>query len=142
MERNVDLRTSKFLFVPASAVLFALSFFLWAMLGLPEDMPEVPGGRLECISYTPWDRGSTPLQTGYSVSDERMRDDLHILSQYTDCIRIYSASGSEGRVVGIAEHLGLKVLLGLWIAAIKPRTTRKLPPLSNSSTNIAIRCGR
>ncbi|MCP5365862.1 MAG: hypothetical protein H6905_11670, partial [Hyphomicrobiales bacterium] len=126
MDRNVDLRTSKFLFVPASAVLFALSFFLWAMLGLPEDMPEVPGGRLECISYTPWDRGSTPLQTGYSVSDERMRDDLHILSQYTDCIRIYSASGSEGRVVGIAEHLGLKVLLGLWIGRYQTKNDREI----------------
>jgi len=126
MDRTDDLTTRKLLFVPACVALFGVCFLFWAYLALPEEMPDVPGGRLDCISYTPWDSDNTPLQSGYVVSDQRMRDDLRILSRYTDCIRTYSSSGTEGRAVGIAEALGLELMLGLWIGRDQIKNDREI----------------
>ncbi|MBI4183318.1 MAG: glycoside hydrolase family 17 [Proteobacteria bacterium] len=107
---------SRLLAVPAFALAAGATFALWWVLGRPVDLPEVPGGRLACVSYTPYDGGQTPLDRDYTVPSARIEADLAALLPYTGCVRTYSARGPQGEVVRIATRLGMQVLLGVWIS--------------------------
>lgn len=97
----------------------ALGAWWWA--GLPRELPDATSDRLHCMSYTPpagqHDRDGT-------VPDARIEADLKILATRTNCVRTYSVMHGLERVPAVAEKLGLKVLLGIWISA-SPRDNAK-----------------
>jgi glucan 1,3-beta-glucosidase len=91
------------------------SFVFWRWMGAPVDLPDVPGARLQCLSYTPFE----PRRIGYNpqgiVSEERIEADMAALAPLTGCIRIYSAFDPARDIVQAAERHGIRVLLGAWI---------------------------
>ena len=80
-------------------------------------MTDAPGGRLQCLSYTPYDGSSSPLDATYTVAPDVIRADLKALHPYTECIRTYSSLPPQDEVVRAAAELGMKVYLGIWISA-------------------------
>jgi len=99
-------------------IVIAASATLWAGLGRPVDMVDVPGGRLACLSYTPYDGSSSPLDgKDFKASTQGIRADLEAVQKVTNCIRTYSALDPASKVVPIAAELGLTVWQGLWIGA-------------------------
>lgn len=117
---------SRWLFIPAASILIGVTCLFWFFLGIPQNIVDVAGGKLDCVSYTPWDKGANPLDINYEVSEQRIREDLRKLSAYTNCIRTYSSIGTEGKVVPIADEVGLKIFLGLWIGENHERTDREI----------------
>lgn len=95
----------------------ALSWAGWAWLGRPVEMVAVPGGRLQCMSYTASLDGLSPLDKDFVAPPGLMERDLDLLKPYTNCIRTYSSLGSQGDAVAAASQAGVKVLLGIWISS-------------------------
>jgi exo-beta-1,3-glucanase (GH17 family) len=87
-----------------------LIFLGWT--GRAVAVAEVPGGKVQCLSYTPPD--GNPAK-GTVASPARIRADLEHLAQYTHCVRTYSVSHGLDYVPEVARALGLKVMLGIWI---------------------------
>ncbi len=94
--------------------LAALAFWWWQ--GRPLAIVDLPGGRLQCLSYTPFEGDQSPLDKDYRVSAERIRRDMAALKPYTDCLRTYSSIGTQAQVVPIAREHGMTVMAGAWIS--------------------------
>lgn len=103
--------------IPAFLLAAVLAFVFWSWLGRPVAMTDAPGGRLQCLSYTPYDGSSSPLEKAYTVDPKRILADLTALHPYTECLRTYSSLPPQGEVVRVAEQLGMQVYLGIWISA-------------------------
>jgi exo-beta-1,3-glucanase (GH17 family) len=90
----------------------------WWWLGRPVAMPVGPGeiGRLQCVSYAPFRPGQNPLEAGTYVPAAQIEEDLGRLRQLTDCVRTYSIEHGVDQVPAIAQRLGIKVMLGLWLS--------------------------
>ncbi len=90
----------------------------WWWLGQPVAMPVGPAdvGRLQCVSYAPFRPGQNPLETGTYVPAAQIEEDLGRLHQLTDCVRTYSIEHGVDQVPAIAQRLGMKVMLGLWLS--------------------------
>jgi glucan 1,3-beta-glucosidase len=58
--------------VPAFLLAAVLAFVFWSWLGRPVAMTDAPGGRLQCLSYTPYDGSSSPLEKAYTVDPKRI----------------------------------------------------------------------
>jgi len=101
------------LFVVAAAVVAAA----WWWLGRPQALPAAAGdpGRIQCMSYTPFRGGETPLDRTTQASNERIADDLGRLAAVTGCIRTYATDNGLDQVPAIAERVGIKVLQGVWL---------------------------
>jgi len=95
------------------AVLAITGFWLWRATPVP--MPDAPGGRFACVSYTPFRGEQTPFDQGIVIPPQQIEEDLVRLKTETDCVRTYAVNQGLDQVVPIAERLGLKVLLGIWI---------------------------
>lgn len=67
------------------------------------------------VSYGPFREGQSP--TGAHPTVEQLREDLHILNEHFDLIRIYGTDGGAEDVLRIIREdgLGLKVMLGAWL---------------------------
>jgi len=103
--------------IPAFALAAVLAFGFWSWMGRPIPMADAPGGRLQCLSYTPYDGGSSPLDATFTVRDGHILADLKALHPFSECIRTYSSMPPQGEVVRIAEELGMQVYLGIWISS-------------------------
>ena len=99
------------------ALLAALAgFALWAWLGRPIAIVDVPGERLDCVSYTPTWGEVCPLDgSDYPLPEGRIERDLAVLRRISGCVRTYAASGRSGEIVPLAARAGMEVLLGIWI---------------------------
>ena len=95
------------------AILVIAGFWLWRATPVP--MPDAPGGRFACVSYTPFRGEQTPFNQSLVIPPQQIKEDLARLKTETDCVRTYAVNQGLDQVVPIAEKLGLKVLLGLWI---------------------------
>lgn len=112
-------RMSRFVQFGALLLAMVLSIASWAWLGRPIPLPDVPQGRLQCLSYTPSSATASPLDTQdglYAVPEGLIESDLETLADVTDCVRTYSAMGRQGDVVAAAAARGMQVLLGAWIS--------------------------
>lgn len=82
--------------------------------GRPVVLPDVPAGRLACVSYTP---RQGPQNTPEGVSAAQIEADLAVLAAETKCVRTYSSVRGMAALPPIARRLGLRVLLGIWIGS-------------------------
>jgi glucan 1,3-beta-glucosidase len=100
------------------AALAGLIHFVLGQLR-PVELPTLhldQGEKLRCVSYAPYYRpGQTPLELTTRIPREQIEADLKALAPLTECVRIYSVNQGLELVPGIAQGLGLKVLLGAWI---------------------------
>lgn len=94
----------------------AANVLFWQYLGRPVELPDVPGGRFECLSYTPYAPGHDPTNPNDRVPEPIIAADLEALSAITGCLRLYSARGSSETVLQQARARELKVILGAWIS--------------------------
>jgi glucan 1,3-beta-glucosidase len=101
----------------------------WWWLGQPVAMPASPlaaGEKLYCISYAPFHGAQTPLDLTTRIEPNQIEHDLAQLALITNCVRTYSVDFGLDRVPEIAQRLGLKVLLGLWVSSHADRTQVQL----------------
>ena len=68
------------------------------------------------ISYGPFRDGQSPWEG--SPTKEQLREDLHIISENWKWIRLYGSRGISSDILDIirTDSLGIKVMLGAWIA--------------------------
>jgi glucan 1,3-beta-glucosidase len=97
----------------ALAVVAVAGFWLWR--ATPVLLIDAPSGRFSCVSYTPFRGNQTPFDRTLTIPPQQIEEDLARLKTETDCVRTYAVDQGLDQVVPIAEKLGLKVLLGIWI---------------------------
>jgi glucan 1,3-beta-glucosidase len=95
-------------------VILAIGWF-WTWRATPVTLMDAPGGRFACVSYTPFRGEQTPFDRSLTIPPRQIEQDLERLKTETDCVRTYAVDQGLDQVVPIAEKLGLKVLLGIWI---------------------------
>jgi exo-beta-1,3-glucanase (GH17 family) len=102
---------SLFVFTAAAVVM------AWWGLGRPLAAPEaaLDPGPIQCLSYTPFRDGETPLDKATHADVARIEADLAKLARLTGCIRTYATDNGLDQVPEIAQRLGIKVLQGLWL---------------------------
>ena len=120
--------------VLAIAALFA---GIWALYNRPVSAPDWPE-QISGYSFSPFRQGQNP-QTNTYPSDAEMRADLELLTKQTDNIRTYSVDGSLANIPQLAEELGLRVTLGIWISPDLQRNEREIAKaieIANSSRSV------
>jgi len=100
----------------AALIAAAASTALWAWLGRPIDLPDAPGGKFECLSYSPYKGSETPFDKTFVTPHAQIDDDLGRLAPTTHCVRTYSSAQGLDAVADLAPNHDLDVLLGIWIA--------------------------
>jgi exo-beta-1,3-glucanase (GH17 family) len=95
------------------AILAISGFWLWR--AAPVAMPDAPGGRFACVSYAPFRGEQTPFDPTLVIPRAQIEEDLRHLKIESDCVRIYAVNQGLDQVLPVAEELGMKVLMGLWI---------------------------
>ena len=120
--------------VLAIAALFA---GIWALYNRPVSAPDWPE-QISGYSFSPFRQGQNP-QTNTYPSDAEIRADLELLTKQTDNIRTYSVDGSLANIPWLAEELGLRVTLGIWISPDLQRNEREIAKaieIANSSRSV------
>ena len=120
--------------VLAIAALFA---GIWALYNRPVSAPDWPE-QISGYSFSPFRQGQNP-QTNTYPSDAEIRADLELLTKQTDNIRTYSVDGSLANIPRLAEELGLRVTLGIWISPDLQRNEREIAKaieIANSSRSV------
>ena len=122
--------TSRFLFFAYLFAcllgLFALGGF-WYGLGKPVILPDVASAthKLQCASYTPFDKDQSPFDVPFNLRPERMDADLALLATRFECIRTYSMTGLEA-LPDLARKHGLKMMIGAWVNSSPVDTAKEV----------------
>ncbi|SEC36831.1 Exo-beta-1,3-glucanase, GH17 family [Pseudomonas saponiphila] len=127
--------------LPVPAYLFACLIGLlalcgyWYGLGQPVHLPDVASAshKLQCASYTPFDKDQSPFDQPFALRPERMDADLALLATRFECIRTYSMTGLEA-LPELARKHGLKLMIGAWVNS-NPVDTEKEVDLLIASAN-------
>lgn len=106
----------------------------WYSLGKPVILPDAatPTHKLQCASYTPFDKDQSPFDQPFKLRPERMDADLALLATRFQCIRTYSMTGLEG-IPALARKHGLKVMIGAWVNANPVDTALEIKALIASA---------
>lgn len=124
--RSVDeMKLPLGLFGACTAAIVAI----WWWLGAPADIAYSTAGRadkLQCVSYAPFRADQSPLDPGTRVEVWQIEEDLARLRRLTDCVRTYSTDFGLDQIPAVAERLGLKVLLGVWISRFPEKTRAQI----------------
>lgn len=90
---------------------------------------------LQCVSYAPFSKEQSPFlfESGMVISEDSIREDLVLLSNYTNCIRTYSTVGMES-IPKIVRENGMKMYMGAWISADKTSTALEIQTLIKLAT--------
>lgn len=115
----------------------ALFTGFWALINRPVSAPAWPE-QISGFSYSPFRLGESP-QKGQYPSDAEMRQDLEQMNKLTDSIRIYTVEGTQADIPQLAEELGLRVTLGIWISPDLQRNEREIATaieLANTSRSV------
>ncbi len=109
--------------------LLALAGF-WYGLGKPVVLPDAASAthKLQCASYTPFDKDQSPFDQPFKLRPERMDADLALLATRFECIRTYSMTGLEG-IPALARKHGLKVMIGAWVNSNPVDTQKEIKAL-------------
>lgn len=111
---------SRHLYLPYSfaCLLSLLALFgLWYGIGQPVELADAatPTHKLQCASYTPFDKDQSPFDQPIALRPERMEADLALLAERFECLRTYSVTGLE-ELPNMARKYGLKLIVGAWVS--------------------------
>ncbi|WP_028696906.1 glycosyl hydrolase family 17 protein [Pseudomonas cremoricolorata] len=122
------------LYAFASIVALLGLWGLWYALGQPVRLADAasPTHKLQCASYTPFDKDQSPFDQPFQLRPARMDADLALLAERFQCIRTYSMTGLEA-IPALARKHGLKVMLGAWVNANAQDTAREIDLLIASA---------
>ncbi|MGZ5867424.1 MAG: glycoside hydrolase family 17 protein [Xanthobacteraceae bacterium] len=102
------------LFFLSAAVI--VTFWWWLGLPVPVTVNALASGeKIECLSYSPFRDGQTPIELSTRIEPWQIEEDLRGLAPLTNCIRTYSVHQGLDQVLPIAKRFGLRVLLGIWL---------------------------
>ncbi len=104
------------------AAIVAVWWWLGQPLAMPADAAVAADGKLQCVSYAPYRAGQNPLDDSTRITPSQIEADLARLKQLTSCVRTYSLEHGEDQIPGIAQRLGMKVMLGVWVSPMRART--------------------
>ncbi|WLI08522.1 glycosyl hydrolase family 17 protein [Pseudomonas sp. FP597] len=118
---------------PALPYCFALILGLlalagyWYTLGRPVVLPDVASAshKLQCASYTPFDKDQSPFDQPFTLRPARMDADLALLATRFECIRTYSMTGLEA-LPDMARKHGLKLMAGAWVSSDPVATAKEI----------------
>lgn len=121
---------SKKILFTLSSIAFAILFWYYngAVSVLKDDSNNF--SKLQCVSYAPFSKDDSPFNKDLVISEELVKNDLKLLSKYTNCIRTYSSVGLE-MVPKIARENNLKMLMGAWVSSDEIATNKELDTLIN-----------
>jgi len=90
---------------------------------------------LQCVSYAPFSKEQSPFlfDSGMVISEDRIREDLALLSNHTNCIRTYSTVGMEA-IPKIVRENGMKMYMGAWVSSDKITTALEIQSLIKLAT--------
>ncbi|MCC6918934.1 MAG: glycosyltransferase [Alphaproteobacteria bacterium] len=100
-----------------------VSVVTWASLDRPVDAPDW-NAPIRGFSYNPshlYAKSDTE-----HFSEERLRADMVQMHEQTNRVRIYSVDRGLDRLPVIANELGMKVALGIWIGADKAQNEKEI----------------
>ena len=68
---------------------------LWLWIGQPVHLADAatPTHKLQCASYSPFDKDQSPFDQPFVLRPERMDADLALLATRFECVRTYSMTG-------------------------------------------------
>lgn len=91
--------------------------------------------KLQCVSYAPFSKEQSPflLDGAMVISEDSIREDLSLLSKYTNCIRTYSTVGMEA-IPKIVRENGMKMYMGAWVSSDKTSTALEIKTLIRLAT--------
>lgn len=117
-------------FICSCLVALIALFALWYNLGKAVTLPDVatPTHKLQCASYTPFDKDQSPFDQPIQLRPERMDADLALLAKRFTCLRTYSVSGLEA-LPDLARKHGLKLMVGAWVSRSKADTAIEIANL-------------
>lgn len=99
-------------------ILLLISLWFWQQ-NQPVQLvePQLPAnGKFQCVSYAPYyGKEQSPFVKGTVISRTQIENDLKVLAQTSQCVRIYSVNQGLDYVPQAASRIGMKVLLGAWI---------------------------
>ena len=129
--------TSRFPVLPylfASVLALSALAGLWYAIGQPVVLADAatPTHKLQCASYTPFDKDQSPFDQPFTLRPERIDADLALLATRFQCVRTYSMTGLEG-IPEMARKHGLKLLLGAWVSANPVDTAIEVEALIKSA---------
>lgn len=103
---------------------------LWYGLGKPVILPDAatPTHKLQCASYSPFDKDQSPFDQPFVLRPERMDADLALLATRFHCVRTYSMTGLEA-IPELARKHGLKLMLGAWVNSNLVDTQKEIDAL-------------
>ena len=121
--------TKKLLLTLSSVIAAVLFWYYFGAVSILKD-DSSSFSKLQCVSYAPFAKDESPFlfDSGLVISSEKVREDLKLLSKYTDCIRTYSTVGLE-MIPDIARENNLKMLMGAWVSKDKVQTKQELDTL-------------
>lgn len=92
-------------------------FGLWFGIGQAVSLKDAatPTHKLQCASYTPFDKDQSPFDQPLQLRPERMEADMALLAERFECLRTYSVTGLE-ELPNIARKHGLKLIVGAWVS--------------------------
>lgn len=101
-----------------------LMLSMWAVFNRPDYVPAWPD-TIEGVSFSPFRANQSPQDTRYPSEAEISRD-LQLLASRMRSVRTYSVEDTLGSIPRLAEPLGLKVMLGLWISSDVERNRKEI----------------
>ena len=121
----ISLRT------PLALLLISLGAIgaVWWWLATPITLlraPIDPSDKLQCVSYTPFRGGQTPLTLSTYATVDQIAQDLAQLAHITDCVRTYSIENGLDQVPEQAAKVGLKVIQGIWLGSNRLRNLAQI----------------
>lgn len=109
-----------------------IALFFWYFVGEKAILKEGNNtfDKLQCVSYAPFGKDDSPfmMDKGLVISDDLVRNDLKLLSKYTNCIRTYSTVGLE-MIPRIARENNLTMLMGAWVNGDEKPTRKEIDTL-------------
>lgn len=110
-----------------SLVLVALSILHWNAREWRNDPLRLPDhvGRVASFSFSPYSRDRNPERASYPTREE-LRRDMETVSRLTDTVRTYTVTEGLDEIPAIADELGMKVTLGIWLDDDEVRNSREL----------------
>jgi len=127
MHRVIDMLSKRVLVSIILAAGALTSILYWWNLSQPVTLVDALTDHLSCVSYSPFHKpGQTPFDREISISTEQIEADLTALARRFDCVRTYSLTQGMQEVPRLAQKLGIKVLLGIWIGREQSSNEKEL----------------
>lgn len=98
-----------------ASLLLMLACCVWVWQQFHHVPTKASAEPMQCVSYSPFYQGSNPLDPNTFIPRAQIEQDLRRLATRFPCVRTYSVAQGLEAVPEIAQQLGLKVYLGIWI---------------------------